>query len=389
MSDLQLLFLVLAALYVWECAAWLRRGSVAFRTWWGRTWRVAHPGALLGNARGGIVFGAPLPPLGTLLTAQQFPLSLSPEVALAFVSTNVNPGWRPVQSGRWVRFDALREARAAGKKLLVNGEVWLIASSASFARHLAGKLTQIARQVSAQRAATIRELARAQFDEATLQERWHAFQNAVRPVRWLSNALLGYAFGIAPVILWLVGLKWSWHGLLFGLVTLMVATAACARRAHRTLYPDAEDERFTLTLTTALSPANAMRAHDALSRPLLETFHPLAVAKVFLSPPAFREFARRVWLDLRHPALPHVSEACPEARGAEIFWRDALREAAAEFLQRAGIDPAALCHPPARVEATCRAYCPRCQAQFTTAAGTCADCGGLPLVAYADRPETT
>ena len=50
---------------------------------------------------------APLPPLGTLLTANQFPLSLSPETALAFVSTNVNPDWRPAQSGRALPWDAI------------------------------------------------------------------------------------------------------------------------------------------------------------------------------------------------------------------------------------------------------------------------------------------
>jgi hypothetical protein len=383
MSDLELLFLVLAAFYGWECAAWLRRGSVAFITWLGRPWRVAHPGALLGNARGGFVFGAPLPPLGTLLTAQQFPLSLSPDAALAFVATNVNPGWRSAQSGCWLALDALRAVRADGKRLVVNGEVWLVASSAGFARSLAGQLTQIAKQMPTQRASAIRELVRAQLDEGAVQQRWRAFQNEARSVRWLSNVLVGYTFAVTPVMLWLIGLKLSWLGLLVGLVALMVATAVRVRRAHRLLYPDAEEERFTLTLTVALSPANAMRAHDALSRPLLETFHPLAVAKVFLSPAAFRAFARRVLLDLRHPALPNISDESPKARGAETFWRVALREAAEELLRRGGIDPDALCHPPEPADATCRAYCPRCRAQFTTAGGRCADCGGLPLVAHA------
>ena len=33
MSELDLLFLVLAVLYGWECSWWVPRGSVAFRTW--------------------------------------------------------------------------------------------------------------------------------------------------------------------------------------------------------------------------------------------------------------------------------------------------------------------------------------------------------------------
>ena len=85
MSEVQLLFLVLALLYGWECAVWLRRGTVAFGTWLGRAWWIRHPGTLAGNQRGGFILAAPLPPLGCLLTATQFPLSLSPEGALVWV----------------------------------------------------------------------------------------------------------------------------------------------------------------------------------------------------------------------------------------------------------------------------------------------------------------
>ena len=43
MSDLELLFLVIAILYAWECACWLQLGSVGFLTWFGTRWRIAHP----------------------------------------------------------------------------------------------------------------------------------------------------------------------------------------------------------------------------------------------------------------------------------------------------------------------------------------------------------
>src|SRR5207249_2715145 len=85
MSDLELLFLILALIYGWECACWLPRGSVAFRTWFGKRWRLVNPGMLLGNQNGGFVFAHPLPPLGTILAATQFPLSLSPEAVLVHV----------------------------------------------------------------------------------------------------------------------------------------------------------------------------------------------------------------------------------------------------------------------------------------------------------------
>jgi len=382
MSDLQLLFLVLAALYGWECAVWLRRGSVAFTTWLGRAWCARHPGMLLGNQRGGFVFAAPLPPLGTLLTANQFPLSLSPEAALAFVAMNVNPGWRPAQSGRWLALEAVREVRADGKKVVVNGEVWLVAPSTSYARFVAGQVSQLAKLKATERGKAILDFAAASLDTKTVEKRWQEFRRHSRRLRWLSNALVVFVLAVTPAVVWFVGLRLSWLGLLVGLLALMVATATEFRRAHRALYPDAEDDCFTHTLTIALSPANAMRALDVLSRPLLEAFHPLAVAKVFLPTTDYHNHARRVLLDLRHPALPYGPGDNAILCGAEAYWRGALREAAEGLLKRSGIQPDELCRPPKPAEAACRAYCPRCHAQFTSVESRCADCGGLALAGF-------
>jgi len=114
MTDTELLFIVLALVYGWECACWVRRGSVLFVIWFGARWRIRHPGTLLGNQQGGFVFAPPLPPLGTIFLGHQFPLSLSPDAALAYVASTLNPGWRPVQSGNIARFDEMRVLIAAG-----------------------------------------------------------------------------------------------------------------------------------------------------------------------------------------------------------------------------------------------------------------------------------
>ena len=52
MGDLESLLLVLAAIYLSECAVWVRRGAVALHSYRGRTWHLWHPGTLLGNALG-------------------------------------------------------------------------------------------------------------------------------------------------------------------------------------------------------------------------------------------------------------------------------------------------------------------------------------------------
>ena len=385
MSDVQLLFLVLAVLYGWECACWVRRGSVGFVTWLGRNWRAAHPGALFGNQRGGFVLAPPLPPLGTFFTANQFPLSLSPGGVLAFVATSVNPGWRPTQTGRFVPFRDLHDVRVAGRRIRVNGGTLMTAASPGFARHLADQLRRLARLTAPERETAIRELVRLSLDAAAVKRRWQEFQKQSRPVRWLVNALFVHIFVLAPLLIWYLGLKLSWPALLIVLLGLTVTTAVFAHRMHRKFYPQAEDERFTHTLIIALSPATAIRALDLLSRPLFEGFHPLTLAKTLLPKSDFQSFARRVLLDLRHPCLPVCPGDDPASAAAELHARTTLQQEVEQFLGRHDLRVDDLCRPPAPTDAACRAYCPRCGAQFTTAPGTCADCGGVALVMFAER----
>ena len=382
MSDVQWLFAVVAALYVWECACWLRRGGVAFFTWLGRRWQALQPGSLVANQAGGFVLAAPLPPLGSVFVANQFPLSLSPDGVLGFVATNVNPGWRPAQTGRFVRFQNVREVSAAGRKVRINGEILVTCPTATLARQIVATLKRISSLKPEQRAGAIAEFFQASLDPAAVERRVQVFTESSKLVRALANGVVAYVFLVVPVAVWKIGFKLSWLWLLIGLLALTCATAISFLRAHRRLYPDAEDERFTHTLTILLAPTSAMRAVDALARPLLENFHPLAPAKALLPSEEFRQFAQRLWLDLQNPAMPQTPNDDAAVRAVEQHSRQVWQEAVAGMLKRSGLKLDALAQPPPPNDETCRAYCPRCQAQFMNVEGNCTDCGGLALRSF-------
>ena len=381
MSDLQALFLVLVLLYGWECACWVPRGSVVFSTCWGWRWRMIHPGTLLGNARGGFVFACPLPPLGTILTGNQFPLSLSPEGMLAFVATSTNTGWRPPQTGRFLRFDEIRSIESDGKRVRVNGELLLNTTMRVFAEELVRRLRQLSQMPPEQRAATINEILQAGFDAQTIEQRWGELQKQATGLRWLTNVLFLFLFVLTPVVIGYFGLKLCWPGLLAALLALTITIAILFRRAHKALYPQADDERFTHFLTILLSPPTAIRALNVLSRPLLESCHPLAIARVFCAGNVFRDFARRFLLDVRHPCLPLCPTTETGPLATELYARTTLQQVVERFLKQSGINPDELAKLPKRADETCQSYCPRCEAQFTTVTGTCPDCGGVTLIA--------
>ena len=371
MSDLELLFLVLVVVYGWECACWVGRDSTAFRTWLGRQWRMAQPGALLGNQRGGFIFAPPLPPLGTLLVAQQFPLSFSPQGVIC-----------GGEIGKFLRFDEIRSVETSGRRVRVNGQLLLKAASPTFAEYLGQQLRQLSKLPSSKRAKAIEEIVRHSLDGEAVKRRWVEVQREVAKVRWPTNLMFVYLFVLAPLLIWKVGLRQSWPGLLIGVLIFTVTTAIRFRRAHKALYSAAEDERFTHFLTILLSPATTIRAHDVLSRPALEIFHPLAIAKVFCPEQTFLQLAREVLREMRYPARLVCAREEPMPQEAERYSRALWLKTIEDFLARMGISPDELMAPPAPTDATCRSYCPRCLSQFTASEGVCPDCGWLALVAF-------
>ncbi len=382
MSELQLLFLILAVIYLWECTCWLGRGSVAFISWLGKTSHPFHPGTLVGNQRGGLAIGWPLPPLGSFVIGNQFPLSLSADAVLAFVPFSVNPGGRPAQTGKFIRFEELGDVSVKGRKVLVKGELLLKATSGMFAQELARTLTRLKKLPAKDRARAIEELVRDSFDIKAIKNRWEELQKRMAIVRVLTNYFFLYLFAATPLIIWRFGLLRSWPGLVAGLLAFTTATAVSFWRIHKAFYPAAEDERFTHFLTILLSPATTIRACDVLMRPLLESFHPLAIAKVFCKEETFRALAARVLRDIQHPALPLCPDGNATAQKVEVDARKLLQKTAEEFLKRNGVKVEELTKPPPRSEENCVAYCPRCLSQFTRKEGVCNDCGGLALVGF-------
>src|SRR5581483_4519727 len=220
MNELELLFLVLAVVYIWECVCWLRRGTVAFLDRWGRSWHPAHPAALLGNQAGGVILANPLPPLGCLLTSAQLPLSISPEGFFSYVAQCINPGLRPAQTGKYFRFDTVQKIEASGKQVRVNGELLLKTGSPMLARNLAEQLRRLSQLPVDRRGAAIREMLRESLNAQKAGKRLQEFRSRATRLRQVTNGLFGYLFLIAPSCLWYFGLKRCWIELVAGLLML-------------------------------------------------------------------------------------------------------------------------------------------------------------------------
>lgn len=160
-------------------------------------------------------------------------------------------------------------------------------------------------------------------------------------------------FGGFPALVAWFGLAACWPALLAMLAIAQILTLALAWRAHRILYPQARAARWGLAARLAASPPAAVRAADALSLPLFQQEHAIAVALAVGAQHAVIDPARRALVDARQRSVE------PPLRRLFEAW---------------DLDVDALLRPPTREHDGCVAYCPRCLTQYIEPVTSCVNC---------------
>ena len=380
MSDKESLLLALVVLHLLEGVLWLSHGTLLFRKDLRRRFGWVQPGGTVGNRRGGFVVVSPLPPFTAVFAAKPLPLAISAEGVAAF-QAEVLPGTTTLQrSGRSIGWSALKDVHADERKLRLNGDVFFEGDSVHQAHEMAKLLRQLAAANDAQRPGLIHTLIGDSLDLKRLEKTRTDFDQTTEFLRTASLVLTVFLLFLCPETIW----RFGWLPALWFILPLLllqtVLITARLRKVHRGLYPEAEEDRFRLTLLCGLAPLVAMRAPAILSRSLLEGFHPLAVAAGLLDKESFKSLARGWWSDLVHPLLP----AAPgDEAGAKIVdaFRTLQRDAVKSFLAGQGIAVDDLLKPGPRTDPSHAKVCPRCETQFTSSATHCRECGGIVLVA--------
>ncbi len=379
MSEGELFMLMLATLYLAECATFVSKDTVALLAPWLRWWRVAYPSGLFGSGRLGVVMNNPIPPLGTVFFCQAWPFSLSSEGLYAYTALTFHPEGRLEQDRRFVPWPEVQNVAVREKRVMLNGGKLFRADSAAQALVWATLISTLAKLPAELRAEAIDQALKGALDHDAVARRIEEYR---RRARWLQGTcmlMFVFIFVACPWVGWNLGLMRTWPHLLGGLVLLLVAIATLFNRSHRALYPDAKEERTMATCLAATVPTITIRAHDYLARPLLAGCHPLAAAHVLLDAERFRTFARRVLLDARQPILPECPSQEPVVRATEAWSRERQRAALERFVKQQGLNVDELIQPPQARDEASRSYCPRCDNQFVLTGGTCQDCGGIPL----------
>jgi hypothetical protein len=402
-EDLQYFLAILAIFYLYEATYWIRPGGLLFRSHFGEPHRLLglFRNALLQNDHGGFLLGNLLP-LGTSAQAQFWPVSLSPQGVLAYVSQSLTPEGRPDQPGHFYRYDDIATVQAQGRQVRINGKHFVTVSSHEQAQRLASLILRLCAFPEDRRATEIdAALALAtNLEEVTTRYRTAWWDSLV--LMFLCTLVLAYIFAFIPYAVttgWKMRLQevlvvhyglertestilaYALYFLFLSLLTMIAyLQLACSLPGH-------QGSLFGQCLLILLFPPSTMHARNHLFRLLLAPYHPLVIARALCWRSDFRAFAEHVVRDLEYPLEPLCPGTDEGAIATEAWFRSRLAARLKEVIEQAGVPVAACLETPARENPNCQAYCQRCRAQFELVSGTCHQCRDRQLVPLPERVE--
>jgi hypothetical protein len=368
MNEVQVLFLILAGVYLLQCLGWAPLESKVLRIGWRFRAKVLAHGLPMRFGQHKLFFLNPFSPLAGAIVCEWFPSVRNSDEGSSAKSNPPKSGG--VIGRRTIRLSGQekQQVHSAGKEVRSAGGVLFTAHSEAYANFLAGVLDRVRKRSPRDRDRAFEREFEKMFDTKRVALRLEEYKAHAVFLRPACVLLFVFLFLIAPLLVRFRGLQRIWPVLLAYLIWSLAWIGGSFLRAHRTLYPEQKEGRWQQVMVLALSPFSAIRANDVLLRDLFCAFHPLAVSYVLLSKEESRVQAER---NLRQSLFRIDGDAATSEA--------AMRRSLESFLAKTGMLREELLRPPSRESENCRTYCPLCLAQFVLAEGECPDCGEVQL----------
>jgi hypothetical protein len=368
MTEVQILFLVLAGVYLLQCIGWAPLESEVLRIGWRFRARLLPQGLRMRLGQHKLFFLNPFLPLSGAIVCELFPPIRTGTEGSPAQSNPSKPD--EVTGRRTIRFSTQEklQVHGAAKEVRSAGHLLFTAHSEAYATFLASLLDHVRKRSVQDRDRAFEREFEKMFDTKKIALRLEEYRAHTAFLRTACVLLFVFLFFLAPVLVRLRGLEGIWPILLAYLIWSLAWIGWSFLRAHRALYPDQKEGRWQQVMVLALSPFSAIRANDVLLRDLFCDFHPVAVGYVLLSKTESRIQAERT---LRQSLF-------------RMDWNltssdAAMRRVLQAFLLKHEMPPEELLIPPQRESGNCQTYCPLCLAQFVLPEGECPDCGDVHL----------
>ncbi len=356
---------VLVFLYLFDGFRLARPGDRVFVAGWRGRFHLRRLNFYPGNGSWGWYVLNPLAPVGPAFRFSRQAYALTTDALLV-----LGPGGDSIASIPYGQCGSpsIRD----GSTVLVQ-EIAIAVGSAAEALRAVELLRHLSAAAAEERHRTIEAQTSRQFDVRTLESRLAQFQNRTIWIRVFATTMFSLCFFAFPTILFMSDLSRALLAVGPAAFLLGLGSAIAYSRLADELLPELPKiDKFGNCVKLVLYPLSVIRSVELLSFHFLEGYDGRAGTLALSGKALAEEQARKEIQSLRYTANP----ADGDGLGAH---RARLIAAVEDFCKVHGLALASL--PPRDVQAGCVTYCPSCGTQYQLAAGFCADCEGVALLA--------
>ncbi len=361
LSDIQTLFLVLAALYLSECLWWLPWNSCLFERWGSPAgkWKVRCPAGWPSSPKSALAVLWPLPS-GLSLQADPPAFSFSPSGFTLWSPAAWTTHGRPERDASSWRWDEVETVKAVGSSILINNREILISPLRREADVLATLIESTARANENDREQILTIYLCKSTDPEEASRRLNLALATTRPLRALGSLLWIILFIVAPIVLSSFGGSLILASLAASFSIPLAFTVALFMKNHNQALPEERWVRIESALIMCVNWPMATRAATILGRHLLQGIHPVALALTFRGRKDQDAFVNRALRDFAYPLqIEGLSRDALETVEWSVRWyRSRFEELAREsdlFTAPDSASPGGTTSVPAWVQpVTCR-----------------------------------
>lgn len=377
------LFFILLIFYLVECIFWLHRNSAAFVSFTGRHWRLFLFNKYFGNDNGGLFFANPLPPLGKVYLCSLLPVSFSGTQVCSQISQTLTDNIKIEKKVKLIKYDEIKSVSTIDKDVFINEDMFIKCSTTIQTIFIRDILLKLISLNDEQRENEIKRIVQETFDVEKAREKIKTYNDKSYTLRICCNLLFVYIFLIVPVLVYFYGTITLFIVLLALMYLFSISVSIIFYFIHKIFYSAQKSERIIDMVKMIIFPPTAVRANDLLSLNLLANYHPLAVGQVLFDKFNFENIAKKTLIDLKNPIINDFENEQVDLTNK--WHRSNLENIVTAFLHNNSVDIKNLLTAPSPEDVSCKAYCPRCEAQYTVQRGICSECSNISLLPFAAK----
>ena len=368
MTDTQLFLCVVIFFYLTGRCIWRPAGTVAFRSLFFGHYKLLTSSSVMGNRSGSILICDLFIPFSPTYLVDLARVLHSPK-CMVLQYTKGSIGFSSASPS--IEYEKIFSVKRGNRSVSINDVVAIKCRSQSAATRLTAEIEMLRARSDKARSLEIERAIKRRFDLRGAKKRVRRVRKHTEFLRYGCNLWLAAITGLNFLVFVRFGQSVATLSLLIFLEIAAMHLGITFFVLHARLFPEDRRNRVGDLFKFLLCPPTVFQCVDAISFDLLADMDPLVVAYLVCRPSEFERVCTRTLRRLRFSRAVERPE--------ELWFTTHYERCLRQFLKSIGCSIADYFVTPRPLDMSCQSYCPRCEAQYRSSDGFCAECD-IPLV---------